>query len=93
LGISDVHLAFYKTGRLIEWWQRNEKLTGEINEDALFWLSVAMPERIGKIKYYLEYDTGTEPLWQIDEKLNRYIELRRRSSDDFRIMVWPISAA
>jgi hypothetical protein len=86
LPITDIHLALHNTGRLIEWQQARQKRKGEINEDALFYLSVPMPERVGSIKYYLEYDTGTEPLWQIDERLVRYLALRRQSAEPFNVL-------
>lgn len=86
LGITDVHLALHNTSRLIEWQQRQEKRKGELNEDAVFYLAVPLPDRIGRIKYYLEYDTGTEPLWQIDEKFSRYLAARDPALEPFHVL-------
>lgn len=86
LSITEAHLSLHQTGRLIEWQQKREKRKGEINEDALFYLAVPMPERVGRIKYYFEYDTGTEPLWQIDDRFTRYIALRRESQEPFNVL-------
>lgn len=71
---------------LIEWQQSNEKAKGEINEDAIFSIAVPMPDRIGKIRYYFEYDTRTEPLWQIAEKFTRYITLKCESNGPYHVL-------
>lgn len=86
LGITEAHLALYKTGRLIEWRQCRHKRKGEINEDAVFHLAVPLPERVGRIRYYFEYDTGTEPLWQLDDKFARYIAVRREAEEPFNVL-------
>jgi Replication-relaxation/Transcriptional regulator, AbiEi antitoxin len=84
--ITETHIALYKTGRLIEWQQQREKCKGKINEDAVFYYAVPMPDRVGRIKYYFELDTGTEPLWQLDTKFARYIPLRRESQEAFNVL-------
>lgn len=86
IGITEVHIALYRTGRLIEWRQNREKRKGEINEDAVFCYSVPMPERLGRIKYYFELDTGTEPVWQVNDKLARYHTLRRQATEPFNVL-------
>lgn len=85
LMITDIHLALYKTGKLLEasWRQPRQKLKGALNEDAQFEVAVAMPERTGKIAFYLEADTGVEPDWMIEDKLKRYL----RARDDARFHV------
>lgn len=86
IAITEAHIALYKTGRLIEWQQKMEKRKGEVNEDAVFYLTVPMPERVGRIKYYFELDTGTEPAWQIDDKLARYRALRGQVAEPFNVL-------
>jgi hypothetical protein len=86
VAITKAHIALYKTGKLIEWQQNNQKRKGEINEDAVFYLAVTMPERVGRIKYYFELDTGTEPTWQIHDKFARYFDLRGQAAEPFNVL-------
>ena len=86
LGITEAHIALRKTGRLIEWQQSRHKRKGEVNEDAIFYLAVPLPERVGRIRYYFEYDSGTEPLWQLDDRFVRYITLRRETEEPFNVL-------
>jgi hypothetical protein len=86
VAITEAHIALYKTGKIIEWHQKKEKRKGEVNEDAVFYLAVPMPERVGRIKYYVELDTGTEPVWQIDDKLARYRALRSQAAEPFNVL-------
>lgn len=83
LMITDIHLALHKTGMLLEWRQPRQKLKGALNEDARLEMAVAMPERTGKIVFYLEADTGVEPDWMIEDKFKRYL----RARDDARFHV------
>ena len=83
LMITDIHLALHKTGKLLEWRQPRQKLKGGLNEDARFEMAVPMPERTGKIMFYLEADTGVEPDWMIEDKLKRF---RRRDDERFNVL-------
>jgi len=84
LMITDIHVALKKTGMLLEWRQPRQKLKGALNEDARFEMAVPMPERTGKIAFYLEADTGVEPDWMIEDKFKRY--LRWRDDERFHVL-------
>lgn len=83
LMITDVHLALHKTQKLLQWRQPRQKLKCALNEDAWFEIAVMLPERTGKIAFYLEADTGVEPDWMIEDKFKRYL----RARDDVRFHV------
>lgn len=76
LMITDIHVALNRTGKLLEWRQPRQKVKGGVNEDARFEVAVPMQERTGRIAFYLEADTGTEPSWMIEDKFKRYLRLR-----------------
>jgi Replication-relaxation/Transcriptional regulator, AbiEi antitoxin len=86
LAIAEAHIALHRTGRLLEWQQKREKRKGEVNEDAVFYYAVPLPGRVGRIRYYFELDTGTEPAWQVDDRLARYRALRREAAEPFNVL-------
>lgn len=47
LGISNIHLALHRTGKLVEWRQYQKKCKDGTNEDAVFWLAVLLLSLIG----------------------------------------------
>lgn len=75
LTISDVHLALSKMRhwQLFEWRQPRQKVKGGLNEDAMFTLRLVLAGNPKTISYYLEVDTGSEPDWQIEERISRYL--------------------
>lgn len=86
LPITEIHLALYRGGRLIEWQQKREKRKGELNEDAVFYFAVPLSERLGRLKIYLEYDNDKEGYEQIEEKLRRYLKKRQEAGEPFHIL-------
>lgn len=88
LGISYVHLALHKTGRLIEgsWHQPREKFNGEINEDDHFDFAIYRNGTPEPYLMYHEHDTGSEGWQQIGEKMARYVEKRNANGRPFRVM-------
>lgn len=75
--ITDIHLALHRTGKLLEWLQPRQKFKGAVNEDALFRVPVLTESgQEKKLTYFLEADTGSEPDWQIQEKIKRYLNTK-----------------
>lgn len=80
LALTDIHIAVYLTRRLKQWNQPVQKIDGAVNEDTLFHLTY----KDSHIKYYLEYETGKNAWYQVDDKFRRYLELRGK--DPFHVL-------
>ena len=80
LALSEIHVALAETGALLDWNQPRQKLEGQLNEDTSF--ELACPG--GFIKYYLEYETGKNAWYQVDDKFKRYLD--RRSQERFHVL-------
>jgi hypothetical protein len=84
--ITDIHLALYQTGRLIQWQQPIEKKKGALNEDALCVIAVPTTEGVKEMRCFIEADTGSEPDWQIREKIERYTSYYNKIKSPFRVL-------
>lgn len=82
LMITDIHIALHKSGRLLEWVQPKQKLKGELNEDAFCVLSAGAKQ----LHCFIEADNGSEPDWQIQEKVERYLSYHRKTQKLFRVL-------
>ena len=80
LPLTDIHVALAQSGKLLEWDQPRQKFEAELNEDTSFELEF----RDGYIKYYLEYETGKNAWYQVDDKFKRYLE--RRGQERFHVL-------
>jgi protein involved in plasmid replication-relaxation len=80
--ITDIHIALYKSGKLIEWTQPKQKLKGELNEDAYCVISAGARE----LHCFMEADNNSEPDWQIREKIERYLNHYRKIGKLFRVL-------
>jgi hypothetical protein len=77
--ISDTHLAFYKTGFLESWYQNPQKKKGRVNQDASPILKVPTPKGEARLRYFAEADNDTEKDWQIEERMQRYLDIYEKS--------------
>ena len=80
LPLSDIHVALSSSDRLLEWNQPRQKLKGQVNEDTVFLFSF----KDSSIRYYLEYETGTNGWWQVEDKMKRYTA--KRSKERFNVL-------
>lgn len=84
--ITDIHIALYKTGRLLEWNQPKQKKENALNEDAYCVIAVSTAEAVKELHCYIEADAGSEPDWQIREKAERYMSYYSKHKVPFRVL-------
>lgn len=84
--ITDIHIALYQTGRLLEWKQPKLKIKDALNEDAYCLIAVYAGERVKEMHCYIEADTGSEPDWQIRKKTERYLFYYSKHKEPFRVL-------
>jgi len=84
--ITDIHIALYKTGRLLEWNQPMLKKKDALNEDAYCVIAVSTADAVKELHCYIEADTGSEPDWQIREKTERYMSYYNKHKKPFRVL-------
>ena len=82
LMITEIHIALYKTGRLVDWRQSTQKLKGALNEDAFCAISAGSRQ----LRCFIEADNASEPDWQIREKVERYIAYHQETRERFRTL-------
>lgn len=82
LMITELHIALYESGKLLEWEQPRQKLKGALNEDAYCVLSVGAKE----LRCFVEVDNGTEPDWQIRDKVERCLSHHYQTKKLFRAL-------
>jgi len=84
--ITDIHIALYKTGKLLEWEQPKLKKKDALNEDAYCVIAIHLPDTLKELHCYIEADTGSEPDWQIREKTERYLSYYSKHKKPFRVL-------
>ncbi len=84
--ITDIHIALYKTGRLLEWEQPKLKKKDELNEDVYCVIAVYSGDAMKELHCYIEADNGSEPDWQIREKISRYLSYYNKQQKPFRVL-------
>lgn len=84
--ITDIHIALHQTGRLLQWQQPKDKKEGALNEDALCVITVPTVEGVKEMHCFVEADTGSEPDWQIREKIDRYTSYYNKHKMPFRVL-------
>lgn len=84
--ITDIHIALYQTDRLVQWQQSKDKKEGALNEDASCILAVPTAASVKEMHCFVEADTGSEPDWQIREKIERYTSYYSKHKKPFRVV-------
>ena len=84
--ITDIHIALHQTGQLMRWQQPRDKKEGALNDDASCILAVPTAEGVKEMHCFIEADTGSEPDWQIREKIERYTSYYNKHKMPFRVL-------
>jgi hypothetical protein len=84
--VTDIHIALYKTGSLLEWEQPKQKKENSLNEDAYCVIAVYGADVVKELHCYIEADTGSEPDWQIRTKTDRYLSYYGKHKKPFRVL-------
>jgi len=81
LARATVATALHNTGLLTYWTAPLQKFPKHkaVNEDARFELTIDAGDKLAVLHFFLEVDTATEGIRQIEDKFKRYLALKDRS--------------
>jgi hypothetical protein len=90
--IALAHHARHDPSLSLRWWLNEHRATdlctGLARPDGFGTWSEQQPTGVREISFFLEYDTGTEPLRRLIDKLPGYAEARLGEGPDHPVLFW-----